>query len=770
MDNKITVYFEKGMNLASVYGLYQWDYGQVLEIKGVEVNGNVWVQFAMDQLGGNAVPVVAEVKEDSIIAEIPSFVFEKETTRNYNAYAFVYVSNETSGETIKVIKLNIKARPKPEDYVYTEEEKRRYDSLEERVKDLEEKGTGGSSINVDSELSETSENPVQNKVVAKKVYELSKEIVHYITPEMFGAKGDGITDDTVALKSMITALQIENKPVYIPQKTYRISEKLHFQNINFLRMLCDGIFKWVDFDTMPTSIKEMVTFENCDYLQLMGFHIDANTYYTRCVNLYNCKNAVLENPIVENVGRKDYGDDAVWGISVRYRSHNCLIKNPRISKVYSNSVSTGIYFVDGENKGVDLPENCTVMGGLIEDIYPSLDSDGIKILCEASLKDANLKVTNCTMIDCRKRGLKFQARGCHSLGNTIIFNETTAIAAIDFQRGYGTSENDTVISNFMGSPEHSTDGYIRDVVACYESHNTVLNLKYMVTNTDNSFATNETGAGSLVRFGSLRSAWETDEEGNYIEDANGKYILSDCAVAEYNIVKGIHGNGVSKGLIGISFEGSIVDESKINGSFMVRHNVVEDVEIGLLAWSAFPNVHGKTVPYKIHRNDFKNIKIKMYNNSTTNGELLIPPSYSSFEFRYNVIELHLLDTDVVESPSINIGNTSTEFIHFNKVRITGAYRMMMNIDSADYVQIRNENKESPYKNRVNRVRFYYTSNPQNISSAGYRGLGVYAKVGDECVNISETMTADENGVIRGWVCVSEPNTDYPVGQWIPMYV
>ena len=176
MENKITVYFEKGMNLASVYGLYQWDYGQTLEIKGVEFNGNVWVQFAMDQLGGNAVPVVTEVKEDSIIAEIPSFVFEKETTRNYNAYAFVYVSDENSGETVKVIKLNIKARPKPEDYVYTEEEKRRYDSLEERIEYLEENGTGGSNITVDSELLETSENPVQNKVVTEKVNALSEEI------------------------------------------------------------------------------------------------------------------------------------------------------------------------------------------------------------------------------------------------------------------------------------------------------------------------------------------------------------------------------------------------------------------------------------------------------------------------------------------------------------------------------------------------------------------------------------------------------------------
>ena len=129
-----TVYFEKGNNFANVYNLYQWDYGQTIEIKDVETNGNVCVQFSMDQLGGNAVPVVTEVKEGSIIAKIPSFVFEKETTQNYNAYAFIYVTDADSGETVKTIKLNIKARPKPEDYIYTEPEKQKYEILENLIK------------------------------------------------------------------------------------------------------------------------------------------------------------------------------------------------------------------------------------------------------------------------------------------------------------------------------------------------------------------------------------------------------------------------------------------------------------------------------------------------------------------------------------------------------------------------------------------------------------------------------------------------------------
>lgn len=199
-----TVYFEKGSNFANVYNLYQWDYGQALEIKGLDIHGNVWVQFSMNASGGNAVPVVTEVNDGVITANIPSFVFEKETMQNYNAYAFVYVSNVDSGETVKVIKLNIKARPKPDDYVYTEPEKKRYELLEERIKEIEENGASGGNIVVDEALSETSTNPVQNKVVTKEMNRLSEEIDdlkngasgNYVDEEGYLVLGSATTIDT----------------------------------------------------------------------------------------------------------------------------------------------------------------------------------------------------------------------------------------------------------------------------------------------------------------------------------------------------------------------------------------------------------------------------------------------------------------------------------------------------------------------------------------------------------------------------------------------
>lgn len=48
---------------------------------------------------------------------------------------------------------------------------------------------------------------------------------NYVTPEMFGAKGDGATDDTQAIKALISS---GNKEIYFANKTYMISDSIDF--------------------------------------------------------------------------------------------------------------------------------------------------------------------------------------------------------------------------------------------------------------------------------------------------------------------------------------------------------------------------------------------------------------------------------------------------------------------------------------------------------------------------------------------------------------
>ena len=390
-----TVYFEKGMNIASVYGFYQWDYGQMLEIKGVETNGNVCVQFYLDQSGGNAVPVVTEVKEDSIIAEIPSFVFEKETTRNYNAYAFVYVSDENSGETVKVIKLNIKARPKPEDYVYTEEEKRRYDSLEERIEYLEENGTGGSNITVDSELLETSENPVQNKVVTEKVNALSEEIDDYtvegkhhlnLNDEIYVS--GSIQDNGEELDSYYGAFKGMN---YIPIIGSKTIEMYSETTSDIYIAQYDYRYKFISRTRLYSRnnagdvVKSLTLDAETRYIKVYRYTGTASEKDTAKISVYYSENAKNEYVPYANTEDCTYVDFAkVAGIEKNVHLFNCVQSMKSDGKLKDGDLCVTLgYYTENDGGGAKYLISSTANNNndvhqerLINGLYATLMHDG----------------------------------------------------------------------------------------------------------------------------------------------------------------------------------------------------------------------------------------------------------------------------------------------------------------------------------------------------------------------------------------------------------
>ncbi|MFR3660477.1 MAG: hypothetical protein ACLTVN_03640 [Blautia hansenii] len=112
----VTVVFNPGDTSASKYSaLSQYDYGQVLRIQGLNLPAAVEIDFALQPNGGTSVPRIGITKDGVTDVVIPDSMLENnDSTKDYSIYAFVFLTDATSGQTEYRITLGVTARPKPE--------------------------------------------------------------------------------------------------------------------------------------------------------------------------------------------------------------------------------------------------------------------------------------------------------------------------------------------------------------------------------------------------------------------------------------------------------------------------------------------------------------------------------------------------------------------------------------------------------------------------------------------------------------------------------
>lgn len=131
--------------------LYQWDLG-----RQVKVSQTVKEVHFYNCNCDNAYVVETTTVDGVTTALIPNILLQE--SRN------IYACPVENDVTLCRCVLLVNDRQKPADYVYTETELKRYEALEERIKNLEENGTGGGSVSdeqikeaVDEALTEAKE-------------------------------------------------------------------------------------------------------------------------------------------------------------------------------------------------------------------------------------------------------------------------------------------------------------------------------------------------------------------------------------------------------------------------------------------------------------------------------------------------------------------------------------------------------------------------------------------------------------------------------------
>lgn len=106
----IKVNIPSGQNTATVSGLYQWDYGQVLEIESADLGNMIGgeVHFACSSMS-EAVVVSCNFTEGLGSVTIPDECLEQSS----NITAWIYEISGTQGRTRKVITIYVTARTRP---------------------------------------------------------------------------------------------------------------------------------------------------------------------------------------------------------------------------------------------------------------------------------------------------------------------------------------------------------------------------------------------------------------------------------------------------------------------------------------------------------------------------------------------------------------------------------------------------------------------------------------------------------------------------------
>lgn len=111
----ITAVFTDNSDYARATGLWQWDYGQRLRIEGLKLPTAVEIHFALTEQSGDAITRVGTTKDGVTEVVIPDSMLENQAAgATYEIYAWIYLADKTSGETIKRISMQVKRRAKPE--------------------------------------------------------------------------------------------------------------------------------------------------------------------------------------------------------------------------------------------------------------------------------------------------------------------------------------------------------------------------------------------------------------------------------------------------------------------------------------------------------------------------------------------------------------------------------------------------------------------------------------------------------------------------------
>ena len=121
MNNIITAVFTV-LPSTGTRPVWQYSYGQVLRIQGLQLPPAVEIHFSLEEKSGDSVTRIGVTRDNVTDVPIPDSMIENDDIEeDYKIYAFVFLTDDDSGETVRKITIPVMARAKPEAHETPEE-------------------------------------------------------------------------------------------------------------------------------------------------------------------------------------------------------------------------------------------------------------------------------------------------------------------------------------------------------------------------------------------------------------------------------------------------------------------------------------------------------------------------------------------------------------------------------------------------------------------------------------------------------------------------
>ena len=200
----------------------------------------------------------------------------------------------------------------------------------------------------------------------------------YVNAKDYGAVGDGITDDTIAIKNALLGAIEKGLKLYVPAGVYRINDKVNITDKSYIEMYGDGqdktIFKAVDGLAKGS---DMFTFWRIKHAIFHDFTVDGNSEVNTDGNdidgihmfdTWNCEDIEIYN--------------VTWQNNVYIGTRHANVKNLNIHHCKTSSTDVGICTISDTAENVEIKE-CQVEG--------HSKSEGISIYNKVLIKNVVIR-------------------------------------------------------------------------------------------------------------------------------------------------------------------------------------------------------------------------------------------------------------------------------------------------------------------------------------------------------------------------------------------